>query len=248
MQSKGHIPPLAALLLLLTLLPIASVHASQQSIPINGRYATYTIGLRIPQSPKWAHDVVLNASIAWNQAQLWYQQSALSTGNYYHLVEAADGSASISFSMPAAYAGIAVGWTDYKFATSSRTEIISTKTYLDPTVFLSAQESNTTAHAYALRLALHELGRILGLGSVLDGHDIMDPMATPERATAPMLLSILDLYALKVLASGNAPNFVTLPGDVPNQLIDATNFITPTTMYFSPSIPTNSTSTVPTKP
>jgi hypothetical protein len=248
LQFKGHISILAALLLLVTLLPIGSVHASQESIPINGRYATYTIGLRIPQSPKWAHDIVLNASKAWNQAQQWYQQQYGSSGNYYTLVEAADGSASISFSMPTAYAGIAVGWTNYNFAPSSRTEIISTQTYLDPTVFLNAQENNATARAYALRLALHELGRILGLGSVLDGHDIMDPRATPERATAPMYLSTLDLYALKVLASGNAPTFVTLPGDVQDQLLNATTFITPSVMLFAPSIPTNSTSTVPPKP
>jgi len=150
--------------------------------------------------------------------------------------------------MPAAYAGIAVGWTEYKFAPSSKTEIVSTQTYLDPTVFTSAQENNVTARAYALRLALHELGRVLGLGSVLDGHDIMDPMGTPARARDPMYLSILDLYALKVLASGNAPTFVTLPGDVQNQLLDATTFINPTVMYFSPSIPTNSTNTVPPKP
>ena len=248
MQFKGAISLFAAILLLLPLLPIAPVHASPPSIPINGRYSTYTIGLRIPQSPKWAHDIILNASIAWNQAQLWYQQSVPSSGNYYTLVEAADGSASISFSMPAAYAGIAVGWTDYKFAPSSRTEIASTRTYLDPTVFTSTQESNVTARAYALRLALHELGRVLGLGSVLDGHDIMDPMGTPDRARAPMFLSILDLYALKVLASGSAPTFVTLPGNVPNQLVDATAFISPRTFYFSPSIPTNSTSTIPPKP
>ncbi len=134
--------------------------------------------------------------------------------------------------MPPAYAGVAVGWTEYKFAPSSRTTIISTQTYLDPTVFANPQESNVTARMYALRLALHELGRVLGLGSVLDGHDIMDPMGTPDRARDPMLISVLDLYALKVLASGNAPGFVTLPGDVPNQLLNADNFHHPSSNLF----------------
>ena len=129
--------------------------------------------------------------------------------------------------MPAAYSGIAVGWTDYKYAPSSKTTILSTQTYLDPSVFTGSQESNVTAREYALRLALHELGRVLGLGSVLDGRDIMDPRATPNRAKESPFLSILDLYALNVLASGNAPSFVTLPGNVPNQFVDATNFIAP---------------------
>jgi len=216
----------AVILLLVTLLPASTAHATTESIPINGRYSTLRIGLRIPASPKWAHDLILNASTAWNQAQLWYQESSPSFGKIYTLVEDTDGSASISFSMPAAYSGIAVGWTEYTFAPSSKTTILSTETYLDPSVFTNSQEGNLTAREYALRLALHELGRILGLGSVLDGRDIMDPRATPDRVKDPLFLSILDLYALGVLASGNAPAFVTLPGNVQDQFVDATTFIT----------------------
>jgi hypothetical protein len=183
------------------------------------------IGLRIPALPKWAHDTVLNASIAWNQAQIWYQQSAPSPGSVYTFVEDSGGSATISFNMPAAYSGIAVGWTDYKYAPSSKTTILSTQTYLDPSVFSSSQEGNMTGREYALRLALHELGRVLGLGSVLDGRDIMDSRATPSRARNPLLVSILDLYALNILASGKAPSFVTLPGNVPNQFLDVNALI-----------------------
>ena len=168
---------------------------------------------------------MLNASIAWDHAQVWYQQYASVPGNVYSLVESNYGAASISFTMPAAYSGFAVGWTDYEFAPSSKTTIVSTQTYLDPHVFSNSQESNLTARQYALRLALHELGRVLGLGSVLDGRDIMDPTATPSRATESPLLSTLDLYALYVLASGNAPNFVTLPSNVQNQFVNAATFI-----------------------
>ena len=106
-------------------------------------------------------------------------------------------------------------------APTSRSSIISTQTFLDPSVFNEAQESNATAQLYAFRLALHEFGRILGLGSVLDGQDLMDPQGTPERALQPPVFSTLDLYAVHVLASGNAPAFVTLPSNMQNQLIDA---------------------------
>lgn len=224
MRSNGASCLLVAFLLLATLLPISEVHASSESIPINGRQSAYVIGLRIPDTPKWAHDIVLNASIAWDQAQVWYRTSA-SSGNVYTLVASNDGMASISFSMPTAYAEFAVGWTDYQFAPSSKTTIISTQTYLDPSVFGISQANNLTARKYALRLALHELGRVLGLGSVLDNRDIMDPMATPDRAEDSPLLSTLDLYALKVLASGYTPSFVTLPGNVQNQFVPATTFI-----------------------
>jgi hypothetical protein len=195
-------------------------------MPLNGRYSTLTIRIRIPDQPEWAHDVVLNATIAWNKAQAWYQESNLSAP-VYTFVETNDTTATstVSFNMPAAYAGIAVGWTDYTFARGSRTSIISTETYLDPSVFNQAQENNMTARRYAFWLALHETGRILGLGSVLDSQDIMDPQATPERVTQVPTLSTLDLYAVYVLAMGNAPNFVTLPSDIPNVLTFATFFL-----------------------
>jgi hypothetical protein len=214
-------------LTLLALIALTPVHASNQpSIPINGRYSVLTIKIYIPDTPKWAHDVVLNATIAWNRAQLWNLQNN-PTATVYNFVEADDGTATslVSFSMPAAYASIAVGWTIYKFAPGSRTSIVSTQTYLTPTVFNDAQGSNATAREYAFWLALHELGRILGLGSILDGQDIMEPRYTPQRVSQIPRLSTLDLYALHVLAQGTAPNFVTLPDGVLDQFTPVTVFL-----------------------
>jgi len=217
---------LRALLLILCLVLSSEVYAGPQySIPINGREPTLVIGLQIQATPTWAHDVVLNASLVWNQAQVWYQQTSSSKGAVYTFVEANDGSATVNFNMPQAYSKIAVGWTNFKFAPSSRIIIASTQTFLDPNVFNAAQENNATARQIAFWLALHELGRVLGLGSVLDSHDIMDPLWTPNRVF-PMI-SILDIYALHVLASGVAPNFVTLPSSAENTLLDARTFLTP---------------------
>jgi len=203
---------------------VVPVQASAQpSIPINGRFSSLVIKISIPTFPAWAHDVVLNATVAWNMAQLW-QNSA---GPVYTFVESNDGSATakVSYQMPTAYAGIAVGWTNYNFEPGSRTSVKSTQTYLDPNVFNAAQAQNLTARQYAFWLAIHELGRVLGLGSILDSHDIMDPMATPARVQDPPMLSTLDLYAVHVLASGSAPAFVTLPSNVQNQMVDATTFL-----------------------
>lgn len=227
MPVAGKHAHLLLTILLVTLIPatFSQVRATaSESIPIIGRYSSLTIGIQIPRTPTWAHDVVLNASIAWNEAQLWYQQTGPVTGSTYTFVESGQASAVISFSMPAAYSGFAVGWTNYNYVPSSK-NILSTQTFLDPYVFNSSQENNVTARQYALRLALHELGRILGLGSVLDGRDIMDPRNTPERVNEAPLLSSLDLYATQVLAEGNLPNSVTLPSNVQNQAVDARMFL-----------------------
>jgi hypothetical protein len=127
--------------------------------------------------------------------------------------------------MPTAYASIAVGWTTYEFAPGSRSSIVATQTYLTPTVFNDAQASNATARQYAFWLALHELGRILGLGSIIDGKDIMEPNYLPNVVTEVPKLSTLDLYALHVLAQGSAPNFVTLPDGVQDQFTPVTAFL-----------------------
>ena len=213
-------------MVLVVLVALTPVDGAQLSIPINGRYSVLTIRVFIPLAPKWAHDIVVNATIAWNRAQLIYPRSN-STGSVYTFVETDNGTATstVSFSMPAAYASIAVGWTNYEFAPGSRTTVVSTQTYLTPTIFNAAQGNNMTARRYAFWLALHELGRILGLGSLLDGKDIMDPRYLSERVDEVPQFSTLDLYALYVLAQGNAPSFVTLPEGVQDQLIPVTRFL-----------------------
>ena len=213
-----------ALLVLVSLTPVHA--ATQPSIPINGRYSVLTIKIYIPLTPKWAHDVVLKAALAWNRAQLLYAQNNPGA-TVYNFVETDDGAATstVSFSMPAAYASIAVGWTNYKYAPGSRTAITSTQTYLTPTVFNDAQANNATANHYAFWLALHELGRILGLGSLMDGKDIMEPRYFAARVDETPQFSTLDLYALHVLAQGLAPNFVTLPTGVQDQFTPVTTFL-----------------------
>jgi len=225
---SGRVATFLVPIFLIVIISLTPVHAesTQPSIPINGRYSVLTIKIFIPVTPKWAHDVVLNAAVAWNRAQLLYLQNNPSA-TVYTFAETDDGTATstVSFSMPAAYAPIAVGWTNYKYAPGSRMAIVSTQTYLTPTVFNDAQAGNATAKRYAFWLALHELGRILGLGSLMDGRDIMEPRYFANRVDAVPQFSTLDLYALHVLAQGNAPMFVTLPDGVQDQLMPVTTFL-----------------------
>jgi hypothetical protein len=93
----------------------------------------------------------------------------------------------------------AVGWTQYVLDHSLT--IIGAHVFLDEDVFSAGQQHNETALEYGFRLALHELGRVLGLGSLVDGLDIMNPIGTAMHAGNPPLISMIDLFALHVLAS-----------------------------------------------
>jgi len=226
-MRNGRVATYILAVALIIMVAVTPAHATMQpSIPINGRYYGLTIKIYIPPTPKWAHDIVLNAAVAWNRAQLIYLQNN-PTATVYKFIETDDGTATstVSFSMPTAYASIAVGWTNYKFAPGSCSSIISTQTYLSPTIFAGAQANNATARRYAFWLALHELGRILGLGSLMDGKDIMEPRYFSGRVDEVPQFSTLDLYAVHVLAQGDAPHFVTLPDGVPDQLTPVTIFL-----------------------
>jgi hypothetical protein len=207
-------------------LTLPNVQASPQyAIPTDGRFSTLTIAVQIPETPKWAHDVVLNATLAWNQAQKWYQKT-IQNGPVYTFSESNSGNVVVTFTMPAAYASFAVGWTEYKFSPTSKTTIVSAHVYLTPTIFSATQETNATARQYAFRLALHELGHVIGLGHVFDGKDIMDPRGPSYLSTRQPLISTLDLFAIHALASTTkVPTFIYLSSNIAYQLIDARSFL-----------------------
>jgi len=184
----------------LLIIPTARpTYASAYSIPIVGSWSTQQIGLIIPTSPVWARALILDAAHAWNMAQLWFEQNYFPGGGVITFIESPLGNVTISYGMPAAYASIAVGWTQYVLDRGSK--IVAAHVYLDGTIFNALQEPNTTGREYGFRLALHELGRVLGLGSLVDGSDIMDPVGTVGRANEPPMISLIDLFALHVLAS-----------------------------------------------
>jgi len=229
---KSFIAGALLLLGLLSMLP-NSVQATSYAIPVNGRFGSLRIGLAIPTSPKWAHDTVLNASLAWNQGQLWFQRMYFPDGKVFTFVESNYPNVTVEFALPTKCVNFAVGWTDYTFAPSTTT-IISAHTYLDSSIFNENQESNATARRYAFALALHELGRVLGLGNIIDSKDIMDPLATPKRTTQDPMISTLDLFAVHVLASAVvlSSNVVVLSTDQ-YQLVNAWSFIATPTLIIS---------------
>ena len=71
-MRAGYLAPALALILIMFARP---AYATTYSIPVVGRWPTLQVGLQIPSTPVWAHDVVLNASQVWNRAQVWFTQN-----------------------------------------------------------------------------------------------------------------------------------------------------------------------------
>jgi hypothetical protein len=143
--------------------------------------------------------VVLGAARVWNLAQLWFQQNYFPDGRVFTFVASPSGNVTVSYGMPAGFVSIAVGWTEYVLDGAST--IASAHVFLDGSSLGVPQEPNVTGLEFGFRLALHELGRALGLGSLVSGSDIMDPVGTISRATQPPMISFIDLFALHILAS-----------------------------------------------
>ena len=215
--SSRNLATFSVLLCLVMIAPTAQAQ-TLYSIATSGRFATLSIEIRIPLTPKWAHDVVLNATIAWNQARIWYQRE-VHAGPAYRFIESNKPNVTVSFTIPSLESGFARGWTSYNFAHGS-VVIASAQIYLDQKIFSADQEHNSTDRRVAFRIALHELGHVLGLGEMFDGRDVMDPRGNLD-ATAP-LISTLDLYTIQLLASSlSVPAFVNLPSNITDQTIDA---------------------------
>ena len=236
---------LFAFLLPLLLIPATRpAYACDYSIPVAGSWSTLQIGLVIRSTPSWARALVLNAARAWNLAQLWFRQNYFPDGNVFTFVASPFGDVTVSFGMPPEFASIALGWTQYVLDGTST--IAAAHVFLDGNIFNAPLEPDTTGLEFGFRLALHELGRVLGLGSLVDGLDIMDPVGTVNRAAEPPIISFIDLFALHILASEpflSSPEIVLSTDQ--KVLLNAWNLVTGS---FDNQIPTgsdNSTVTCP---
>jgi len=216
----------AFLLPLLLILTSRPAYACAYSIPVVGRWSALQIGLDIPSTPTWARALVLKAARVWNQAQVWFQQNYFPDGSLYTFVTSASGNVTVSFTMPVAYASIAVGWTQYVLDGPST--ILGAHVFLDGNIFNALEEPNITGQKYGFRLALHELGRVLGLGSLIDELDIMNPIETVSLASEAPLISLIDLFALHILASEPyfSSSVIVLNSDQ-QILLNAWNFLDP---------------------
>ena len=171
--------------------------------PSGHRLGRSTITVQIQSTPTWAHDSVVEAMTTWNEAQVWFRNTYYQNSSVFNLVEGSQGDAIVSFTKNEI---TCVGSVGMGGCTTWRNGAGQTRTIID-TVW---------GASYTNYLALHELGRILGLGTSsyidqLNGNpDIMS-----ENHDGQPAISTLDLYGLHLQALQNSASSATLPQSIP---------------------------------
>lgn len=194
------------LLAALTLIPFAQAQTTY-TIPLEPRGWGGPINVQIQSTPTWAHNIVLHAMTTWNEAQAWFRDTYYPHTSIYTLVEATiSGDAIVTFTNTLTPEG-------WRGSTKSIQEGL-TRTIID--VQWGPDYTNT--------LALHELGRVLGLDSAIYSQDLMN-IVNIDRIHAP---STLDLYGVHLLAGGSQSTSATLPANIPYYLYP---LVTATTSY-----------------
>jgi len=181
-----------------------------QSIPILGVYPNHLVGLNIPPTPKWAHDIILNASQVWNEAQLEFQKQY--GGEVYRFVEA---SCCVNVEYATLPSGV-MGFTTVAYSQLPSDAVLggvfsSVTVLLPPDIFGVAEPKDVMV---AFLIVLHELGHVLGLNELVGTHDAMDMFIWENQGR----ISTLDLFAVTHLASlrnGVLPAlFIQLPNTI----------------------------------
>jgi hypothetical protein len=214
-QMKTKLAIIIFVLSIILFLPFVNAQQTTYSIPLEGIvWPSNTITVHIQSTPSWAHESVVAAMTAWNEAQVWFKNTYYPTGAVFNLVEAPSntavpftGAAIVSFTSNTITCGqeTADGCTTWHIST------ISTTTNTITTIDIEWTKD------YTNHVSLHEVGRILGLGtaiytSQLNGNP--DIMSEDWSAGTPAI-STLDLYAVHLMASGTSVTSATLPQNIP---------------------------------
>ena len=184
------------LFLLLSILPFAHAQATY-TIPISSIWQTGRIIVQIQSTPTWAHDSVIQAMQIWNQAQQWFRTTYYPTGGVLKLVEGSPGDAVVTFAWNPIICGA------YGSAGGCTTSWSGYNAHAKTTIDLQWGPDYTSA------IAVHELGRVLGIGTATYPQDLMN---INNDVHMP---STLDLYGVHLLASGSSAHSATLPPQIP---------------------------------
>lgn len=193
------------LVILFLALPLAHADTTY-TIPLNGRWAKYELGVKIPTEPAWAHDAVVYALQIWNEAQEWFGQKYFPDGNMYRFLPSVSGQ--VAFTFLKAYNEYYSGFTQVRKDSSNMYVSAAVR------VVLVYQDGDYIEPNLITTIATHELGHVLGLGHTQVQTDLMyvGPGWQDTRKNTP---STLDLYGIHMLASGRHPQSVTLPSGIP---------------------------------
>ena len=147
-------------LLPLLLTPVLA-HADQQYvIPLlGGRWAIYTITVKIPAEPVWAHDAVVDALGIWNQAQVWFESTYFpqAATKSYQFTVSNSGQVTVAFQEIYDPNDSFTGLTKLTEGSGNRYTAAKVKIVLVDSIGFNRVGSEVTS------IAAHEFGHVLGL-------------------------------------------------------------------------------------
>jgi hypothetical protein len=191
----------------------ASATGSELFMPVFGRWVTRSVTVQVNSNSSLESWILIRAIETWNGAE----------GNFsggtppYELTEVT-GEAQITVNFVSTLPAFLDG------STSCQQTELPAGSWVNG-IFTSCviQVSNAiftvSEEQLAYRLALHELGHALGLGTLMGSTDLMDA-AGWQQATG---ISTLDLYALQTISTVSvdegAPSFIALSENVPYRVV-----------------------------
>lgn len=176
------------------------------------------INVEVPSSPSWAKDVVIEAMSVWDHSQEWFANTYNLTDSPYELVQPHEGGKvekTISVDFADVPTGNRLGEVNLIISSSK----VFTSGLLTLPQSYHGEWLNGSYTPWFTQLVVHMFGHVLGLDDLHGFCDVMEEGNSSCRSSVP---STLDLYAVYILAGGQAPPTVTLPSSIAYQEIPAT--------------------------
>lgn len=180
----------------------------------------FSIGVSIPDGPAWARRIISQALQHWNNEQTLFEELFHIMGNRYTFFESNSntGPVQISYDLTSSsFLALTTPLNSTKNGVNSANVAFNTNLIQVP--------DNHTSEIRLYRIALHELGHILGLGDIRYRQgDIMNGWAQRLlNLTQRVDITTLDLYVINLLSTVTGtltfPWFICKPSNIPYTII-----------------------------
>ena len=169
------------------------------------------VNVKIPTDPSWAHDAAVEAMEIWNRAQEWFVKEYFPNEQRIYTLQEAQKSE--PYRIMVTYENQTN--SDYSGLTSYY------QSYVEIKIVLISREGYHCSRSGVVCIATHEFGHALGLDDIKLPTSNLNLTRDLMNGTirCPKLPSTLDLYGVYVLTSGRQFQSVTLPSNIPYEVV-----------------------------